>query len=69
MKKAIPFAGLLLILTACNSNDNGSGAVESTKGDTTVYLPDTTKTPKSPETDTARGEDRVDMQGRDTLRH
>jgi hypothetical protein len=69
MKKALIISGVIFFLASCSNGsttdrgvqDDGIKVVDSNGG-----LPDTAKQPYNPKTDTAMGEDRVDIQKRDS---
>ena len=70
MKKALVISVLIFTLAACSNNttdrgvqDDGIKVVDSNGG-----LPDTSKQPRDPRTDTAMGEDRVDISKRDSTK-
>jgi hypothetical protein len=72
MKKILIVLTTFFCLQACSNNSGESGAVnDGIKGvDSNGGLADTPyKTPVSPQTDTAKMEDRVDIEKRDTLKH
>lgn len=68
MKKLLLAAGLFMAIQSCSNNGGESGAVDDGMKavDTNGALPDDTAQMNNGRIDTARGEDRVDTERRDS---
>jgi hypothetical protein len=69
MKKVLAVLFSLAILQACSNNNGQTGVQDDGMklGDTNGGLADTARTTNQSATDTAKGEDRVDVSKRDTF--